>query len=309
MNFASSDSYKTFFDNELNLFAVVSFNSNIEKIPAIGGCRCLKYASNELAIADAIRLSQAMSLKAKTHQLPYGGAKMVVSLPDKYDRKKIMHQIGIWVESLNGSYIVASDSGTNSSDMDMIYEKTQHVACPARWPNYNPSYFTALGVYTAIQTVIPNIHKKKILVQGAGAVGMELISMLKKSGAIIYLHEIDKLKKIKAKTLYDINLVDDIYQECDLFAPCALGGILNQESLKKLKCEFVVGAANNQFSNELEDNILARDLGINVIPDVIANGGGLIHVAGLHAKKTKNEIESSIENIRKLVQEFINVVA
>lgn len=302
--------YQTFYNVDLELFAVIALHSK-KSLPAIGGCRCLKHASHEHAIQEALRLSQGMSDKAKAHNLPHGGGKMVVILPKEFNRRAVMLQIGKWVEQLNGAYITASDSGTNSTDMDLIAEATEFVACPKRWTDYNPSYYTALGVYNAIKAALGNLNECSILVQGVGEVGMHLLAMLNQNNVNLAISDINLEKAKAASKNFKAKIVDPkscLFSECDLLIPCALGGILNPLSLPKIKAKYIIGAANNQFSEPVKDAQLAKALGIKVIPDYIANAGGLIHVAGLYSNKTKAETEQKIINIGHKVKAIMDTL-
>ena len=298
MGAKSHEIMQTFYNRELDLFAVIAIHTSASE-PAIGGCRCLQYSNYDLAIQDALLLSSAMSKKAQFHQLNNGGAKMVVALPKKYNRMLIMQQIGAWVDQLQGSYIAASDSGSDSNDMNAIYTKTQYVACPDKWSDYNPSLYTALGVYSVISKILGNLAGKKIFIQGVGEVGMHLSSMLVENKACVTVTDTSAAKMAKAKQLFGVKTVapDAIGQECDVFVPCALGGILNPITLPKLRTKLVIGAANNQFLDPVADSKLAQSLGISVVPDYIANGGGLIHVSGLNNNYSKQQIIQAVNAI------------
>lgn len=303
----ANNSYQTFVNDNLQLFAVIALDSTAT-LPAIGGCRCLEYPSHAAAIAEAIRLSQAMTLKARAHGLEHGGGKMVVALPKVYDRTAVMQQIGLWVESLAGAYITASDSGTNSADMDIIATTTKHVAAPSRWRQYNPSYYTALGVFSAITSTVDNLDQSKIIIQGIGEVGWHLLEMLSQTGAKVAVCEIDHQKLARASANFNLQILDPksaLFEPCDLLVPCALGGILNPITIPKIKAKMIVGAANNIFADPKQDALLAQRLGLQVVPDYIANGGGLIHVAGLYANKSEPEIIQHVQAIGSLAKQHL----
>lgn len=307
INESDHDGLYNFYSRELKLFAVIAIHKK-QALPAIGGCRCIEYPNYEAAIEDALLLSSAMSQKSEFHDLGHGGGKMVVALPKTYNKKLIMEQIGRWVELLGGEYITASDSGTTSSDMNIISKFTNHVASPNRWPQYCPSYYTALGVYSSIKACKQDLTGKIIMIQGAGEVGRYLIPLLLASGAKIKISDLnhENIEYVKAK--YSVEVIapeDALTTECDILAPCALGGVLNPLSMPKIKAKLIIGAANNQFSNTDLDAKLARKLGITIVPDYIANGGGLIHVAGLYAGKTKETIEREVMAIGFKAQQTI----
>lgn len=312
MNTAVADkTIETFFSRELELYAVIAVDST-NALPAIGGCRCLHYSNRADVQTEALRLSKAMTEKAKAHNLQHGGAKMVVSLPNSFDRTLVMQQIGKWVDSLEGAYITASDSGTNSNDMDLIYKTTQHVACPQKWQSYNPSYYTALGVYHALTASIGALDNKAFTIQGLGEVGMHLLAMLSEHDTKIFVSDTDVKKTKMAAERYDVELLSPnncISNPCDVFVPCALGAILNPISLPKLGAKLVVGAANNQFLDPIADKALAAQLGITVVPDIIANGGGLIHVAGLYSNKTDAQIRADVAKIHERVRTYLRAKA
>jgi glutamate dehydrogenase/leucine dehydrogenase len=305
LNNCDHDIVRTFYCRKLDLFAVIALHKQ-KSLPAIGGLRFINYQNYELAIRDALNLSQAMTAKSEAHNLGHGGGKMVAVVPKHFNRSEVMQQIGLWVDTLNGKYITASDSGTNSDDMSMISRTTQHVASPCRWPQYNPSYYTALGVYASMLACYSNLKDKTIAIQGVGEVGKYLIEILLDCGAKIIACDSNSLAIEKISCKYNIRRTENIYEtECDIFSPCALGAILNPITLPKIKAKFIVGAANNQFANSVSDARLASELGLVYVPDYVANGGGLIHVAGLFANKTATEIERDVMAIQNRAKQFI----
>ena len=300
---------KSFHNEELGLSAFIVIDS-VNSLPAIGGCRCLRYKNPEQALTEAINLSQAMTQKSAAHELKHGGAKMVVALPEKFDRNKVMQQIGLWVESMQGAYITANDSGTTLEDMELIAKTTKYVACKTRWQSYNPAYYTALGVYSSITETIGDLDGLKITLQGVGAVGMHLMAMLSQHKVNITISDIDNQKAKTTCEIFNAKITDIdkcLFQDCDLLIPCALGGILNAYSLPKIKAKYIIGAANNQFQNPNEDKLLAKSLGIVVAPDYIANGGGLVHVAGLYAGNSDQEIMQAVKKIGQRTKQAIGL--
>lgn len=307
MDHALSIGKKSFYNAELDLSAYIVLDS-VNRLPAIGGCRCLYYPKPELALLDAIKLSKAMSKKSAAHHLEHGGAKMVVALPKQFDRNLVMQQIGLWVNTMQGAYITANDSGTSIEDMETIAKYTKFVACKSKWPDYNPAYYTALGVYSSIKSVVGTIDDLSITIQGVGSVGMYLLDMLSKHKARLAISDIDQQKAAIANNIFSAEIISSdvcVYNECDVLVPCALGGILNAYSLPKIKARYIIGAANNQFNDPVQDAELAKNLGIIAVPDYIANGGGLVHVAGLYSNLTPEQIEHAVIKIGQRAKQYI----
>ncbi|CAG0904491.1 unnamed protein product [Cyprideis torosa] len=274
--------------------------------PALGGCRMLPYASEAEAINDVLRLSRGMTYKNALAGLPLGGGKAVI-IGDHRTQKTadLMQAMGMAVETFEGSYITAEDSGTAEEDMVEIAKYTDHVTgLPPEMLEGNeygelggnPSPLTALGCYHGIKSAVAYRYKgdktvadMTVSVQGVGAVGLELAKLLKQDGAKLIITDISEegLKQAQQE-LGDVQIVkpDEIFSvEADIFAPCAMGGILNDETIAQLKVDIIAGAANNQLLSAHHDNML-MDKNILYVPDYVINSGGVICVGYEYFRKS-----------------------
>jgi leucine dehydrogenase len=258
--------------------------------PALGGCRFIHYASEEDALVDALRLARGMTYKAALAGLDHGGGKSVLLKPHRrFDRTALFRAFGRFVEDLRGHYITAEDSGTSIEDMDVIRGVTKHVTGvdPARGGSGDPSPFTALGVRRGIEACVKFALGKESLkgihvaVQGVGHVGYHLCRELHEQGAQLTVADVDPNKAERAQREFGAAIapLDDIFAvACDVFAPCALGSALNRDTVPRLRCRIVAGAANNQLAEPTMGTAL-MDRGILYAPDYAINAGGLVNVA------------------------------
>lgn len=273
--------------------------------PALGGCRMYDYAEENDAITDVLRLSRSMTYKNAMAGLPLGGGKSVIIGNFRTQKNEsMMEDMGEAVESFDGAYVTAEDSGTTEEDMLAISRRTEHVT--GLPPEYfrgkdfgelggNPSPLTALGVYHGLKAAIRHRYggKKlsglKVAVQGIGSVGLELCKLLKQDGVELYLTDIDEKGLENARAQLGTGQIvapDEIYDlECDVFAPCAMGGILNDETIPRLKAKIVAGAANNQLLKKHHD-ILLMNRDILYVPDYVINAGGVICVGYEYFRKS-----------------------
>ncbi|MCG8426748.1 MAG: amino acid dehydrogenase [Chromatiales bacterium] len=297
-------------DAETQLRAIIAIHST-KLGPALGGCRCLAYVSEVDAINDALNLSQAMSYKAAITGLKQGGGKAVLMKPPTIaDRKKYFQSFGDFVESLGGRYITAVDSGTNPEDMDYIASRTQYVASTSRshGGSGDPSPFTALGVRYGIEAAVRHRLQRETLtglhavIQGVGHVGYYLAKELHKLGVNLTVADTDGTAVKRCIDEFGTSAVspDEIFSvPCDIFIPCALGGVINPKTVKKLNCKIIGGAANNQLSDSTLDEILAARH-ILYAPDYVINAGGLIQVS----LDDPVEIEARINDIPNILDEI-----
>ena len=256
--------------------------------PALGGTRFWNYASDDEAITDALRLSRGMTYKNAVAGLNLGGGKSVIIGDNRTpSREAIFRAHGRLVESLSGRYITAEDVGTSTSDMAFVHMETDHVAGLAG-KSGDPSPVTAHGVFRAIQASAKerwgsdDLHGKTVALQGCGSVGRYLAKELNTAGAKLIVTDIDpaRAKRVAAETGATIVDAKAIYGvKADIFAPCALGGIINDETIPRLKVEIVSGGANNQLLEERHGDALEQR-GIQYTPDYVANAGGAINVYG-----------------------------
>ncbi len=258
--------------------------------PALGGCRMLPYKTDDEALYDVLRLSRGMTYKNAVAGLNLGGGKSVIIGDPKKDKSEAFFRaFGRFLESLGGRYITAEDVNTAVEDMENIFQETSHVVGipAAHGGSGDPSPFTALGTFRGIEAAAEYKYGKRDLkglsfaVQGVGHVGMHLVRMLGEAGAKVYATDTDQARLQHAVEKHGAEAVglDEIYEtDAKVFSPCALGGSVNPETLEKLKCEIIAGAANNQLdTNATGDELSKRD--ILYVPDYVINAGGVINVA------------------------------
>ncbi|HEU5451913.1 MAG TPA: Glu/Leu/Phe/Val dehydrogenase dimerization domain-containing protein [Terriglobales bacterium] len=253
--------------------------------PAVGGTRLWKYADLEAALEDALRLARGMTYKNALAGLPFGGGKSVLLVPEgAYDREELFRVHGRVVESLGGTYITAEDVGTSTDDMEIVRRETKHVG-GLKGASGDPSPRTARGVFRAMQAAArwkwgsDDLRGKTVAIQGCGHVGSSLASQLAQAGAQVVVSDIDRKRAAAAAQECSGKVVEsaEIYGvAADVFAPCALGGVLNDETIAQLKVEMVVGAANNQLLDPQHGRKL-QERGILYAPDYAANAGGVIN--------------------------------
>ena len=256
--------------------------------PALGGTRFWQYDTDEAAVIDALRLSRGMTYKNAVAGLDLGGGKSVIIGDNRTKhREAIFRAHGRAVESLGGRYITAEDVGTGTADMDFVHLETEHVA-GLKEKSGDPSPVTAHGVFRAIQASAKNrwgtddLTGKVVTIQGVGNVGRYLAKELHDAGAKLVVSDIDpeRTARVARETGATVVEGDAIYtQKADIFAPCALGGIINDENLPRLKVEIICGGANNQLLEERHGYTL-EEMGMQYTPDYVANAGGVINVFG-----------------------------
>ncbi len=260
--------------------------------PALGGCRMWAYDSEEDALRDVLRLSRGMTYKASAAGLNLGGGKAVIIGDSKTDKSEELFRVfGRFVEALNGRYITAEDVGTSVHDMEYIFMETKYVTgvAPAHGGSGDPSPVTAFGVYKGMQATAraafdtESFAGKRIAVQGLGNVGQNLVAHLVEEGAHVIVTDIapDRCAEVQerfGKQHIEVVGVDEIYDvDCDIFSPNALGAVINDETIERLKCKVVCGGANNQLAQDRHGGEL-RERGILYAPDYVVNAGGLINV-------------------------------
>ena len=261
--------------------------------PAGGGTRMKTYPQPADALNDAMRLSGAMTLKMAGIDVPFGGGKAVLAIPsplEDRERHELLHRYGDLVESLGGSYRTGPDVNTTVEDMDVIAERTQYVFCRSveRGGSGDPGPYTARGVFHGIRASVrhafgsDDLSQRTVLVQGVGDVGGRLAEQLAEAGARVLVSDIDagRASSLAGRIGAEIVSPDDaIATECDVYAPCALGGTLSAETIPLLRCSVVAGCANNQLA-EPEDGERLREAGILYAPDFVINAGGVLHAWG-----------------------------
>lgn len=273
-------------DGATGLRAIIAVH-NTHRGPALGGCRMWPYAGEAAALEDALRLSRGMTYKAAMAGLDLGGGKAVIIGDAKKDKTEaLMKAFGLAVDRLNRRYITAEDVGTSVADMDAIKTVTDHVVGVTGGAG-DPSNSTAHGVFIGIQAAVRHklgrntLDGLHIAVQGVGHVGRFLCDYLHKAGARLSVTDIDRAALEHAEREFGATVVgpDEIYGvDCDLFAPCALGAVVNDNTLPRLKCPIIAGSANNVL-DEARHGAALRRAGILYAPDYVINAGGLIDVA------------------------------
>ena len=300
-------------DEATGLKAIVAIH-NLKRGPAIGGCRMIAYQTIDKAYEDAFRLAHMMSFKAAINNLPHGGAKAVLIKPKIIkDREAYFEKFGEFVNELGGRYITAVDSGTNTSDMDIIQRRTPFVTCTTQSGiESDPSPFTALGVRRAIEAAVKfKMHRDTlegihIAIQGAGHVGYWLTKELIEQGARVTVADINLNVLQNCVDEFHVNVCppEEIFSlEADVFAPCALGAVLNAETIKKLKVKIVAGSANNQLAHH-HYGALLQERGILYAPDFLINAGGLIHVAEIYDHGDRQRSLNQINHIYHTVYDI-----
>jgi leucine dehydrogenase len=259
--------------------------------PALGGTRMWPYRSTHEALIDVLRLSEGMTYKAAVAELELGGGKAVIIGDSRRDKTpELLRAHGRFVDTLGGRYITAEDVGIGVEDMEYVYEETRHVTGIRSSPqgSGDPSPVTAYGVYNGIKASClkklgsDQMQGVRVAVQGAGHVGYYLCENLAADGAVISITDIDEERVQKAVEDFGAAPVDpdEIYDvDCDVFAPCALGAIINDATLRRLRCQIVAGGANNQLAEDRHGDALDAK-GILYAPDYVINAGGLINVYG-----------------------------
>lgn len=257
--------------------------------PALGGCRIWPYKNEEEALFDVLRLSKGMTYKNAAAGLNLGGGKAVIIADPKDKSEALMRSFGRFVESLNGRYITAEDVNSTTQDMMYIREETDAVAgLPEEiGGSGNPSPFTALGTFEGIKATVKHrlgkdsLQGVSVAVQGLGNVGTSLCGMLHEAGAKLIVTDMSKERTQFVVDNYDADAVglDEIYAvDADVFAPCALGAVVNDDTIDQFKFSVIAGAANNVLLNQDKHGQMLKDRNILYAPDYIINAGGVINV-------------------------------
>lgn len=295
-------------DEQTGLKAIIGIhNTNLG--PALGGTRMYNYNNEADALQDVLRLSRGMSYKAAITGLKLGGGKAVIIGDTKTQKTDaLMRKFGEFVHSLGGKYITAEDMGMETSDMDIVREITPYVTgiSESLGGAGNPSPITAYGVFMGMKAAAKykfgtdNLNGIKILVQGIGHVGEVIVEMASKEGAEIIISDINKeqLEIVSAKYGVKIYHDLDVYDlDVDIYAPCALGATINDNTIHRLKAKVIAGAANNQLLDEVKHGRILKERGIAYAPDFLINAGGIINVYAEIAKYGRDQIINQTENI------------
>jgi leucine dehydrogenase len=300
-----------FYDKKTGLKAIIAIhNTNLG--PALGGCRMWPYKTEQDAVSDVLRLSKGMTYKAAMANLPLGGGKAVI-IGDPHHEKspELFRAFGQCVEKINGRYITCEDVQTSIQDMVYVRETTFHVVgLPGG--SGDPSPFTAVGVADCIREAVEYRLKKsslegvRVAIQGLGHVGYQLCRLLSEEGAHLIVTDIDPrlVDRVKEEFKAEAVLPNDIYSvDADVFAPCALGAVLNDHTIPQLKCSLIVGSANNQLATDEHGEILMR-MNILYAPDYVVNGGGLIDVYYDGPNYNEETVKAHVAKIRHTLREI-----
>lgn len=284
--------------------------------PALGGTRMWPYQTEEEALEDVLRLAKGMTYKNAAAGLNLGGGKAVIIGDPNVDKNEAMFRMfGQYVDSLGGRYITAEDVGTTEQDMDFINMETKYVAGTSGGKSAgDPSPVTAYGIYqgvkaTAEYTFKENSLKDKVIaVQGVGQVAYSLCKHLKEEGAELIVTDINQEAVNRAVVDFGATAVepDEIYSvECDIFVPCALGAVINDDTLKQFKAKAIAGSANNQLKENKHGDKL-HEMGIVYAPDFVINAGGVINVAdemvGYNQERAMKKVENIYDNLKRVFE-------
>jgi leucine dehydrogenase len=295
-------------DKDTGLKAIIGIHNTVLG-PALGGTRMWNYANEWEALNDVLRLSRGMSFKSSISGLNLGGGKAVI-IGDAKSQKtpELMRKFGEYVHSLSGKYITAEDVGMETKDMDTVREVTPYVTgiSEEKGGSGNPSPITAYGVFMGLKAATKyrfgsdNLEGKKVLVQGIGHVGEVLVQHLTESGALVTIADIneERLSQVGSKYGAKIFTGADLYSaEVDIYAPCALGATINDDTIHKIQAKVIAGAANNQLANEVVHGAMLKEKGILYAPDFLINAGGVINVYSELANLTRAQVMEKTENI------------
>jgi len=305
-------------DNETGLKAIIGIHNTVLG-PALGGCRIWNYASEAEALNDVLRLSRGMTYKNAISGLNLGGGKAVI-IGDSRTIKStaLIQRFARFVNDLGGKYITAEDVGVNTGDIETMFGITPHVSGKPQHlgGGGDPSVFTAYGVFLGMKAAAKkafgtdSLAGKRIAVQGVGHVGSILLDHLKKEGAVLFVSDFFEDKAIAAAAKFGATLVglDEIYDlDIDIYAPCALGATLNTDTISRLKCVVVAGAANNQLKDEVVHGNQLKNKGIIYAPDFLINAGGVINVYQEVIGYDEKAAYTSVEKIFDFTTNIINL--
>ena len=305
---------------EVGLKAIVGIHNTVLG-PGLGGCRMRLYSSEAAAIEDVMRLSEGMTYKSALAGLPLGGGKacIVADPAMKEGREALFKKFGECLNYLMGRYITAEDMGTSVADMMAIQSTSKHVVGtdPKLGGAGDPSPWTATGVFLSMQAAAERTFKegrslkgKHVAIQGVGHVGMYLLKHLTEAGALVTVCDTNEVNLKEASSKYNAAVVapEAIYDvECDIFAPCAVGQTINAQTLPRLTCKIIAGAANNQLPDRSVYSMVT-ERGILYCPDFVINSGGVICVCAEVAARGQNTewIQSKVNDIYKTTSKVLD---
>ena len=303
-------------DDSSGLRAIIGIH-NTTLGPALGGCRLYNYASEAEAVRDVLRLSRGMTYKAAVAGLDLGGGKAVIIGDPSIKSEALFRSFGRFVESLGGRYITAEDMNTTVEDMNHIKKETSWVTGAATYQggSGDPSPVTAWGTFHGIRACLevvygtPDLAGRTVAIQGVGAVGYYLARYLHEAGAKLLYSDISERKLMRVRDEFGGKIIDDedyYSAECDVLAPCAIGGIINSNTIPRIQAPIIAGAANNQLEDEAADGQALAEADIVYAPDYVINAGGLINVYSELAELPSEKAMADAANIFNTVKRVIN---
>lgn len=304
-------------DKDTGLKAIIGIHSTVLG-PALGGTRMWNYENEWSALNDVLRLSRGMTYKSAITGLNLGGGKAVIIGDSKTQKTpELMRKFGDFVHSLSGKYITAEDVGMTTEDMDTVRQVTPYVTgiSQEKGGAGNPSPITAYGVFMGMKAAAKFkygsdiLEDRRIYVEGIGNVGENLVEYLTQEGADVVIADLnqDRLEEVRDKYGATIYGGDDLYSEhMDIYAPCALGATINDDTIQKLQADIVAGAANNQLADEKRHGAMLQKRGIVYAPDFLINAGGIINVYAELEGYDRSEIMRKTENIFTTTIEILN---
>ena len=305
-------------DEYTGLKAIIGIHNTVLG-PALGGTRMWNYSSEAEALRDVLRLSRGMTFKAAISGLNLGGGKaVIIGDAGRMKTEALLRRFGRFIESLNGKYVTAEDVNMTPDDMEFISMETQYVTGLSErlGGSGDPSPFTAYGVFMGMKACAKEAYGKDSLagktvaVQGAGHVGYYLIKHLTEEGSKVIVADIDEDKIRNVTRDFKVDVLDEknvFDADCDIYAPCALGAVINDLSLKRLKCDIVAGGANNQLEDEEKHGQLLMEKGILYAPDFLINSGGLINVGiDYLGNYSRERVFKKVERIYQTVLDIIH---
>ncbi len=303
-------------DASVGLQAIVAIHDTTLG-PAIGGVRMLPYESLSEAIDDALRLSKAITYKASLAGLNLGGGSAIIIGNNRTDKSEVlMRRFGQFIEGLNGNFIASIDIGTTQKDLEYMLAETNYVAgLPASLNGGgDTTVFAARGVFYGIKAAIKELYGddslagRKIAVQGVGSVGEQLVSMLRSENARVYVSDMTEERKMKIAAKYKaepITYATSFELDADVYAPCALGGTINPDTVPRMRCKIIAGSANNQLKNEEVTNRLLKEHNILYTPDFLINAGALISCFSELEGYGNDRTEALVKNIYNATRHVI----
>ena len=303
-------------NDDVGLRAIIGIHSTALG-PALGGVRLYPYAAEEDAIRDVLRLSRGMTYKAAVAGLDLGGGKAVIIGDRSIKSEALFRAFGRQIASLNGRYITAEDMNTSVQDMAWIRRETQWVTGQDKLAggSGDPSPVTAWGTYQGIRACLevvygsPDVGGRTIAIQGIGSVGYHLTKFLHREGAKLMYCDVNerRLRSVTEQFGGKVISQEEFYRaECDVLAPCAIGGIINSRTIPMLRAPIIAGAANNQLDDEIRDGEALEKAGITYAPDYVINAGGLINVYAELKKLPPEMAMNDAGNIFNTVKQVIN---